>query len=273
MKSKAASFKVNVRKLRTTDLRKRSQRLTENISHNHFSQAGYHKHEGVNFYVSSKQIQLLPDPPEEIIAFIRRKIRSEGSAKIEQLLSKGSKNRVVREKKKKKKTISTINEFIAFRSYYSKFFNGIISQTELSSIISQHWASNEYTRKLWDVIAQKYNCEQTTLSFSEWMEYHYTSSKKWLNNLGNFAKNDTKEENQRVDRKPYIENVFITDIQKISKTENFTENFPSFEEFGESEFGLLESLYNFDEFYQVNYSENSSYMKQNTDLYSVLNPI
>lgn len=88
--------------------------------------------------------------------------------------------------------------------------NGLVSQTELSSIISKHWTVDKQTRKMWEIIAQEYNCEKTNNNFFEWLRNNYVINKDWLFEIIKFDDYMVVKS-----QKPYIENIYKTGHKQV----------------------------------------------------------
>lgn len=212
MKSKAATFKVKITKSKTRALKRRSKKLVQTLTGgSSLLKIGYRKHEGVNLYMSESKPAFIPNPPEELLLYITRKIEKLDSKQLEIIMENN------RKANNSRKTVSArkkhVNEFIAFRSYYSRMFNGIISQTELSSIISGHWAANKNTRRMWEFISQQYNCDNSTFVFNEWLERNYKVNKTLIPCI---EKTKLQKNTTSSGKIPYVENIFITNVDNMN---------------------------------------------------------
>nr|CCA89263.1 mating-type alpha1 protein [Kluyveromyces marxianus]CCA89280.1 silenced copy of mating-type protein alpha1 at HML [Kluyveromyces marxianus] len=206
MKSKAPTFKVTITKHNST-IKKSSKKKTTLSPKKIIQSSGYRKHEGVNLYMSKSYPTSIPDPPQSLISYLKKKLTNVDANEIVRTLLSSNE---LDSRPKKNKPKRQINDFIAFRSYYSRILNGLVSQTELSSIISKHWTVDKQTRKMWEIIAQEYNCEKTNNNFFEWLRNNYVINKDWLFEIIKF-------DDYMVVRsqKPYIENIYKTGHKQI----------------------------------------------------------
>ncbi|AEY98440.1 FAFR751W-Xp [Eremothecium gossypii FDAG1] len=163
---------------------------------------GYNKCEGVNLYMTCERPKRIPDPPKELLKYINTQNipTNNKNQQSNQILMGLFKNELKSGGKKKKK----INEFMAFRSYYSRFFKGIIPQLELSGILAQVWHEYPDMKRTWEMFAEHYNIEQPNLSFPIWLEKTYAATYT-ADDLYNLFRVATEEK-----QKPYVEDVYFT---------------------------------------------------------------
>lgn len=76
---------------------------------------------------------------------------------------------------KVKKT--SLNGFIAFRTYYSNIGKSYEDQSKLSTKLAQIWKCDISLQKVWDSFAEEYNISESHLPFIHWFEKNKTQLK------------------------------------------------------------------------------------------------
>lgn len=201
MKSNAPTFKVAVSKRSCSSVRKTSKKIRSGMIRKPSVSSRYRKHEGVNLYMSKVTPTSIPAPPQVLVAYIKEKVKTLNKSEV--LMSLGNSDQLSSRDVKTKTKKKQINDFIAFRSYYSRLLNGILTQTELSTIISKHWTVDKQTRKNWELIAQEYNCDASGKHFFNWLEVNYGIDKQWLYEIVQYEECLTP-----TTKKPYVENIY-----------------------------------------------------------------
>lgn len=197
--------------------------------------------EGVNLYMTRSAPKKIPRPPDVLLEILKKYMQESGlmtnSHKLFEnedmecskrgcmphlglplLVTKNSKN----SKKSSKNDMSLkltgrrkdVNSFIAFRSYYSKFFLRLVTQTYLSSVLSKYWASNPEIRRTWEMFAQQYNREKSTLGFVEWLERTYRAEFDLTAEI-----NPKRSSNNT---SPYVEDIYSIQRQSGRTVTEFT---------------------------------------------------
>ncbi|AET37263.1 uncharacterized protein Ecym_1114 [Eremothecium cymbalariae DBVPG len=202
---KTPMFRVKIKKPKT---RKGSRRrkgssvlkiLEIKNQDNYNKKKGYYKCEGVNLYMTSGPPKKIPEPPKELLRYIKQQ-----NFEFEDIKqSNNNKSIAYSEETDIPKKRKKINEFMAFRSYYSRFFRGIVPQLELSRILAQLWHEKPKMKRTWEMFAEHYNMEQPDQSFPEWLEKTYTSS---YTPKGKVKIDDDQDEKSK---HPYVEDLYL----------------------------------------------------------------
>ncbi|SCW02980.1 LAFE_0G00298g1_1 [Lachancea fermentati] len=168
------------------------------------------KNEGINIYMTQIVPKSIPELPREIA----EQLHTLGKDEFKGARKDRCNKRNLKEDKNTKKRNRRINPFIAFRSYYSKFANGNITQQKLSVLLSKFWAAKKDVQEVWDCLAQHYNVECTNLSFSEWLEQTYQSK--------SVPELRLSHKDSHI-KKPFIEDLYLRDMNFIA-LQSFTGN-------------------------------------------------
>ncbi|CDO92674.1 unnamed protein product [Kluyveromyces dobzhanskii CBS 2104] len=253
MKSSAPTFKVTVIK-RNRSAKKTSKKIRPAMFKGANSTSGYRKHEGVNLYMSKITPTSIPPPPELLVAYIKEKIKTLDKSEI-LVFVKNSFQHPTRELKMDRNK-KQMNDFIAFRSYYSRLLNGIVTQTELSTIISKHWIVDKQTRKNWELIAQEYNCDTSGIHFYTWLECNYGIDKQWLYEILNSGEREIS-----IVKKPYVENIYNSGYKQVVDSPNGSD--VTCQEWGSIADWINDPIF-FDNELSMNYFDKSNLLMSDT---------
>lgn len=202
-----SNFKTTIFRVKIQKSKPKATNKVNNISPKSNIKKGYNKCEGVNLYMTSASPLKIPDPPKELLNYIQ--CYKNASLTNPKNIHNKTKTINVKTNKtdfKKKK----INEFIAFRSYYSRCCNGMIPQLQLSKILAKLWHSNPKLKKTWVLFSEQYNVEQPEKSFTDWLKKTYKSD--YNSNIEKQQGYDTEFKIQG----PYIEDVYYNMNNKKS---------------------------------------------------------
>lgn len=203
--------------------------------------------EGVNLYMTRSAPKKIPRPPDVLLEILEKNIQENGlvtnihelfenedmvyakrgcmshlglslpETKNSKKSKKSSKNYMSLKLTGKRKDI---NSFIAFRSYYSKIFLRLVTQTYLSSVLSKYWASNPEIRRTWEMFAQQYNREKSTLGFVEWLKRNYRAEFDLTAEIN--------PKRSSLNTAPYVEDIYSIQRQPGHTVTEFTKQDISF---------------------------------------------
>lgn len=247
--------------------------------------------EGVNLYMTRSAPKKIPRPPDVLLEILKKNMQESGLMtnshklfenedmacskrgcmpylRLPLSVTKNSKN----SKKCSKNDMGLkltgrrkdVNSFIAFRSYYSKFFLRLVTQTYLSSVLSKYWASNPEIRRTWEMFAQQYNREKSTLGFVEWLERTYRAEFDLTAEIN--------PKRSSLNTSPYVEDIYSIQRQSEHTVTEFTKQDISFG----TTLPLPSSAYSsFDHlFANLHYQDSSILIEEGTEKFNeVTNPL
>ncbi|AMD19463.1 HCL580Wp [Eremothecium sinecaudum] len=208
---KTPMFKVKIQKPRNKKKKVINSRIMHDVasSENRNNTKGYYKCEGVNLYMTSAPPLKIPDPPKKLLNYL--KIRRNDNINLKCTQGKLANVKEVAHSPKKRKKI---NEFMAYRSYYSRFSNGLIPQLELSRILADLWHENPEIKRTWELFSEQYNIEQPNKSFPDWLEEKYSAHYVLQ------EKQEVKELRKSNIQQPYVEDLYLNTASNDAELDN-----------------------------------------------------